>query len=340
MSRIGINLADARHFSPAEMIEMAQAAERAGFESLYLGETWGWDIGMLLGVFATQTSRIRLGGNVQNIFARTPSALAQSAVTLDILSGGRAIIGLGIATPAVVQDWHGIPFDRPVQRLRETIAILRQALSGQRLDFRGEVFQVQRFKLTVPPIQERIPIVLGTNRRRNVELAGALADAWSSAFAPIQTLAPMREALAEGARSAGRDPAEVEVMPLIRSLVTDDPEPARRLLRRDLAYYFGSQGSLHVRTFTQAGAFLDDLARIKEAWARDPHAAERAVPEEMVDATAIVGTPAECRTRLDRWRAAGADVPILLPVVGTSKEDTFRMIEALGTRKQGVGNRE
>ena len=330
MTRIALHIGDAQHFSPAEMIELAQTADRLGYEAFFTGETWAWDVGMLLSLFANRTSTIRLGADILNIFARTPSATAQHAATLDILSGGRAILGLGIATPAVVQDWHGVPFDRPAQRLKETVEIVRQALSGQRLDYQGEIFRVQRFRLTITPVQPRIPIVLGANRARNVELAGRIADCWSPGFATSQTLPLLRERLVAGAEAAGRDPAEITVLPIIQAIVTDDPEPARRLLRRHLAYYFGSQGSLHTRTLTQAGIFLDELERIKEAWAKEPRTAERAVPEEMVDAFMLVGTAAQCREGLAAWHAAGADVPTIQLVVGTSFEDSLRTVEGLG----------
>ena len=331
MTRLALHLGDAQHFSPPQMIELAQAADRSGYEAIFTGETWGWDVGMLLSLLAERTSTIRLGADILNIFARTPSAIAQHAATLDILSGGRAILGLGIATPAVVQDWHGVPFDRPAQRIKETVEIIRQALSGQRLDYQGDIFRVQRFRLTVRPVQERIPILLGTNRARNVELTGRIADGWSPGFATTQTLAFLRERLAAGAQTAGRDPAEVTIYPIIQAIVTDDPEPARRLLRRHLAYYFGSQGSLHTRTLTQAGIFLDELARIQEAWAKDSRTAERVVPEEMVDAFMLVGSAAECRERLAAWHAAGAHVPTIQLVVGTTFEDSLRTVEALGT---------
>ncbi|HEX2172610.1 MAG TPA: LLM class flavin-dependent oxidoreductase [Dehalococcoidia bacterium] len=330
MSRLAINLGDARHLSVAEMIEVAQAAERAGYEALFFGETWGWDIGLLLGVLATRTSAIRLGANIQNIFARTPSATAQYAATLDLLSNGRAIIGLGIATPAVVRDWHGVPYDRPAQRLRETVEILRQALSGQRLDYQGEIFRVQRFRLTVAPVQTRIPILLATTRARNVELTGRIADGWTPAFTTPQSLPILREHLVAGAAAAGRDPAEITVWPVVQAIVTDDPEPMRRLLRRHIAYYLGSQGSLHTRTLTQSGIFLDELQRIKEAYTKDSRSAERVVPDEMVDALMLVGSAAECRRRLADWHAAGADTPTLQLVVGTSFEDSLRTVEALG----------
>ena len=344
MARLALSLGDARHFKPAEMIELAQAAEGAGFEAFFIGDTWGWDIGQILALIADRTSTIRIGPAILNLYARTPSAMAQYAAPLRVLSGGRAILGLGIATPTIVQDWHGVAFDRPYQHLRETVEIIRQALSGQRLDYAGEIFRVQHFRLTIAPVQAHLPIMLATSKPRNVELTGRIADGWCPAFAAVQSLPKLHARLVAGARAAGRDPAEITVMPSIRSLVTADPEPARQLVRRSIAYYLGSEGSLHTRAITQAGLFLDEVARIKEAWAKDPRLAERAVPEEMIDAFGLVGTAAECRRRLVDWYAAGADLPIVHPVVGTSLEDTLRTVEALAPGRRGresaVGSRE
>lgn len=330
MAQLAVNLGDSRHLAPPQMVELAQVAERAGLEALFFGEVWGWDINLLLGVLAGQTSRIKLGANISNIYARTPSALAQAAATLDILSSGRAIIGLGIATRAIVQDWHGVPFDRPARRLRETVEIIRQALSGQRLDYTGEIFRVQRFRLTIAPVQDRIPIMLATNKPSNVELAGEIADGWTPANATTTTLPVLARSLQVGAERAGRDVSTITVAPTVRALVTTDPEPARRLVRRDLAHYLGSAGSLHYQAVKRSGAFLDDLERIREAWAKDPHTAERAVPEALVDAIAIIGSPAECRRRLAEWRAAGATMPILRLIVGATWPETCGTLEALG----------
>lgn len=330
IGRVAINPGDSRHSSIDEIIETAQLADRAGIDTLFFGELWGWDIHVLLGLIAARTDRIRLGAAIANIFARSPGAFAQTAATLDVVSRGRFLIGLGIGTRAIAEDWHGVPFDRPALRLRETVAVIRQALSGAPLEYQGEIFRVRRFRLSIAPVQPRIPILIGANKPSNVELAGAVADAWSPSYAAQRTLPWFLDHLRAGARGAGRDPAAIDVAPIVRCLVTSDPEPFRQIIRRELAYYLGSPGSLHPLTFKRTGIFLDEMARIQEAFAKDPRSAERYATDEMVDAFAAIGTAEECRRWLAGWREAGATLPIVSAPLGTPIDALHATIEALG----------
>src|SRR3990170_1932909 len=172
MTRLGLTLQLGEGLSRKELVELARLAEERGYEAVFVPESWGYDAVTTLAELAVQTRRIKLGTGIVPVWSRTPALLAMTAASLDELSGGRFILGLGISGPIVTQDWHGVPFERPIQRTRETIAIIRLALSGDRVTHTGEIFQVQRFRLDFTPPRPRVPIYLASIGPKNLRLTG------------------------------------------------------------------------------------------------------------------------------------------------------------------------
>ncbi|HZY31532.1 MAG TPA: LLM class flavin-dependent oxidoreductase, partial [Candidatus Methylomirabilis sp.] len=243
MKRLGVTVQLGAGMSRGDVIELVRLAEERGYEAVFVPESWGYDAITTLTELAVQTRTIKLGTGILPVWSRTPALLAMTAASLDDLSGGRFILGLGISGPVVIQDWHGVPFERPIQRTREAIAIIRLALAGDRVTHDGEIFRVQRFRLEFDPPRPRIPIYIASIGPKNLQLTGEVADGWLPIYCSPESLALMRQEVVAGAQAAGRDPAAVEVAPYILACLSEDPEVGRRLARSHLAYYIGGMGT-------------------------------------------------------------------------------------------------
>ena len=311
-------------------VELARLAETRGLGSIWVPETWGRDAVSYLARLVLNTSHIRLATGISPIFNRTPALLAQTIASLDEMSGGRVIAGLGVSGAKVVEDWHGQPFQRPLQRTREYVSIVRLALSGQRVNFEGELFQLHDFALLgVRPVQQRVPIFIAGLGPRNIELAGEIADGWLPIFLSPRHLPALRARLATGAARAGRSPSEVRIAAFVGACVTDDVDRDRLLLRRHMAYYVGGMGTYYNRLVAETYGYVEAAAAIQQAWrAGDRAAAAQHVPDALLDEVCISGPPPAARARLEEYLAAGVS-PLLASPHGASFEDIARTIEAV-----------
>jgi alkanesulfonate monooxygenase SsuD/methylene tetrahydromethanopterin reductase-like flavin-dependent oxidoreductase (luciferase family) len=169
-------------FSRAEhrkhLLSYARLAESAGYEAVWIPEAFSSDAFTLLGAVASHTKRMRLATGIVNVFSRSPALLAQSFATLDEMSDGRAIIGLGTSGPIVIENWHGVKFEKPVTRMREVVEIMRLALAGERVDYTGHFFKLRGFQMLIKPVQARLPIYLATFKPNAVRQTGEIADGW------------------------------------------------------------------------------------------------------------------------------------------------------------------
>jgi coenzyme F420-dependent oxidoreductase len=327
--RLGIALQLGEGLTRTAGIELARMAEDLGYEAIFVPESWGYDAVTTLTVLAVHTTRIALGTGVLPIWSRTPALLAMTAASLDELSGGRFILGLGISGPIVIRDWHGVPFERPLRRTREMIAIIRLALAGDRVTHVGDVFQVQRFRLGLRPQRGRIPIYLASLGPRSLRLTGEVADGWLPIYCSPDSLALMREEVVAGAEAVNRDPAAIEVAPYVLACLAEDREAGRRLVRRHLAYYIGGMGTFYLDLMQRSG-FGSEAKAIRAAWQRGDRAGAAAlVSDAMLEQLALTGDPDACRAHLDRLRSAGATLPILIPPRGSTTAMMSRSLELL-----------
>src|SRR5713226_113279 len=229
--KLGLTLAYEGSLSFPEALELAQRAEALGFDSVWAPEAYGTDAISILGALAARTERIQLGTGIVNVFSRTPALLAQTAATLDLISGGRFILGLGTSGHQVVAGWHGMAFEQPLLRMRETIAIVRQVLRRDRLVFDGDVFHLDMgLKLLAHPVREMVPIYLATLTPGGVRLTGELADGWiPTLFAP-EHMDLFRPELEAGARIAGRSLDSLAIAPHVPVVIDDDRVRARDVI--------------------------------------------------------------------------------------------------------------
>src|ERR671928_475331 len=217
--------------TPEDQVELVREAEAAGFDSVWAAEAYGSDTATVLAWLAAQTERIRIGSAIFQMPARTPAMTAMTAATLDQLSGGRMILGLGSSGPQVAEGWHGQPFARQLTRTREYIAVVRMALARERVRFDGETLQLplpdgpgKALKLTIGPVQERIPIYLAAIGPRNTALAAEIADGWLPILFSPEHVAEFRPLLEEGFARAGRSVGDLDVAPMTQVAIEDDLE--------------------------------------------------------------------------------------------------------------------
>jgi F420-dependent oxidoreductase-like protein len=296
------------------MVDYVVEAERLGAASVWVPEFWGHDALTPLGALAQATGSIRLGTAIVQVGTRTPAMLAMSAMTLQHLSGGRFVLGIGTSGPQVMEGWHGVPFARPVTRTRETIEIVRMVTRGDRLSYRGEAFELplpggegKALRSAAAPVH--VPIYVASLGPANLRLTGELADGWVGNSFLCESADVFLDEIAAGARAAGRSPSDIDVTVAVSCEFTDDLEAAGRRHAEGYAFTFGAMGSgatnFYNRAFARQG-FGSAVAEVQRLWlAGDRDGARRAVPTEIGLRTNLIGPPDEVRRRLREYRDCG-----------------------------------
>jgi F420-dependent oxidoreductase-like protein len=290
-------------------------AERLGVDCLWSAEAWGHDAATPLAFMAARTSRIRLGTGIMQAGTRTPALIAMTAMSLNAMSGGRFLLGLGVSGPQVIEGWHGIRFERPVQRLRETVEIVRRAARGERLAYKGKIYELplpggegKALRSAARP-QPEIPIYLATLSPRSLEMTGEIADGWlGTSFMPEHARV-FFDHLEAGAVRAGRSLAQLDLQAGGVVAFSDDVERLIPPRKPGLAFTLGAMGSrqhnFYNDAFKRAG-YEDVAVEVQRLWL-DDHREEAAahVPDELVLKTNLLGTEAMVRKRLEAYRQAG-----------------------------------
>jgi F420-dependent oxidoreductase-like protein len=316
---------------PAEQLELARTAESLGYDSVWTAEAYGSDAATVLAWLAGQTSTIKLGSGILQIPARSAAMTAMTAATIDQMSGGRFILGLGTSGPQVSEGWHGVRFGKQLQRTREYIQVVRMALDHQKVEFHGETLDLplpdgpgKALKLTIHPVQKRIPIYLAVLGPRNVMLAGEIADGWMPVFFSPEHTAELRSPLEEGAAQAGRTLEDFRICPCVNVYVSDDPDSARDAMRPLLALYVGGMGSREKNFYNRlvsSYGFEEEARRVQDLYLEGRRAeAMEALPAEMIDMTCIAGSRDQARERIRAYRDAGVDTLIVSPMAGDNDE--------------------
>lgn len=326
-SRVGL-IADSPNF-PSEwtnVVEKVRIADELGFDSVWLGESWGYELFTSMADLVHATKRIKIGAGIANIYSRTPALIASTAATLDERSGGRIILGLGPSGANVIEHWHGVPFEKPLARTREYIDIIRTILRHEKLMHHGEFFQLERgFKLRFTPLRADLPIYVAAMGPKNVLLTGELADGVLPTYWPATAWDALRDQLDEGARNAGRPAHSAAIAPYITTAILDEQatdeqrQAAQISTASPLAYYIGRMGVYYAQMLERNG-YEEDVQQVIKAWEGGMKAATASVSPRLLDATALIGTPREIVTKLDQWVAAGVDEPLLSMPGGTVEQ--------------------
>lgn len=298
-----------------DLVEVVRAADRLGVDDAWSAEAWGMETIAPLAYLAPLTERIRLGTGIMQITARVPAMTAMTALTMARLTNDRFVLGLGVSGPQVVEGLHGAAFDKPLARLREYVAVVRQGLRGERISFSGDHHVLPRpggegkaLRLSMPP-KPQLPIYLATLGPKALELTGEVADGWlGTSFIPEAADEVLRH-LRTGAERAGRSLADIDLQVGGALEVGDDVDRLIDKHRPGLAFTLGAMGSAKTNFYNAAyrrAGWADVAEEVQRLWVSgDKEAAVRAVPDEFVLATTLVGTDAMVRDRIRAYATAG-----------------------------------
>ena len=315
-------------------VEIAERAEALGFDAVFVAEAYGSDVFTPLAAIAARTSRIKLGTGIMQISARTPAAAAMTAVTLDHISNGRLILGVGVSGPQVVEGWYGQPFRRPLERTREWLTLFRKFLAREApVAFEGRQYQLpyrgegatglgKPLSLITHPLRKDLPVLLGAEGPKNVELAFEAFDGWLPMLLPpgrIDLFSPLLARMKPG----------FQIVPQIYTAISHDFAAASRPVKQQIALYVGGMGAkdqnFH-KSFIERMGFAAEAQHIQDLWLAGRQAeAVDAVTDSMVDEIALVGPEERIRERLDAYKAS--PITTLCISRGRDFEQTVAMME-------------
>ncbi|HEY6885208.1 MAG TPA: LLM class flavin-dependent oxidoreductase [Nitrososphaeraceae archaeon] len=293
--------------SMQEVITFAKLAnEKPNVDSLWIPESWGREAFASLGALSQITTKPKLGTSIISIYSRTPATIAMGATTLDMLSNNRTIIGLGTSTPTLVENWHGVNFEKPALRMREYVECLKRMITGERVNYIGTYVRVKDFKLLYRPQRERIPIFIAAVNRHMISLACDVADGVLLYLRPIDELKKTTCYIKSITKSKNFEIACV----VISAISNKEPQKARDRAAKTLAFYI-AVGEYYNRFISDNG-FRNEVEQIVSEYRRNGlDSASRFVSEQMLDSLTICGNREECLKSLNRFISAGISLPII-----------------------------
>jgi alkanesulfonate monooxygenase SsuD/methylene tetrahydromethanopterin reductase-like flavin-dependent oxidoreductase (luciferase family) len=325
---IGINWQGKFDFKA--LIDRARIADQAGIHSIWVAEAWGRDAFTLLTLLAEHTTKAQLATSIVNTYSRTPAALAQHFGTLDELSGGRMIAGIGTSGPNVIEHFHGVKFNPPLTRMREYVDIFNMLMAGAPLNYNGKIFKLGRgFTLRFDPVRKHIPIYIASLNRKSVEYTAQAADGWMPVMIPLSGLKRSIDEFRGMVSAAARDPLKVAVKAPGWVHVTADVARGRAGHAGTLAFYAARMGTFYAEQLTRFG-YGEEVKRINEAWAAGgAKAGTEAVAPRMLDDMAYVGDVNGAVDRLKAQEEAGVDIHPVEVEAGSAPAAFERTLAAL-----------
>jgi F420-dependent oxidoreductase-like protein len=319
--------------SSEEQLKLVREAESLGYDSVWSAEAYGSDAATILGWLAQATETIKLGSAIFQMPARSAAMTAMTAATLDQLSNGRMLLGIGSSGPQVAEGWHGQRFARQLLRTREYIAVVRKALARERLEFKGETLELplpdgpgKALKLTIAPVQEQIPIYLAAIGPKNTTLAAEIADGWIPTLFSPEHVGEFRPLLEEGFGKAGGGKSfdHFDIAPSVNVFVSDDRESARDAMRPYVALYVGGMGSRKQNFYNalvQRYGFEDAAHEVQDLYLEGKkEEAAAALPGELIDTVSLCGPADVVRDRLGIYRDAGVGTLMVAPMAWTFED--------------------
>ena len=294
--------------------DLIQILDDSPFTHVFVPEVWGYDALLECARMADHAEKLIFGTGIINIYSRSPATMEQAAASIFEQTDGRFVLGLGLSGPNVIENWHGIPYyeSSPMQRTREYLEIIRLILSGEEVNYSGEIFKLKGFKLRTFDTPVRVPLYLAAFGKRNTQLAGELADGWLPIWTSFPELSEVRENFQEGQskRSKNLDP-NVEISPYLVTCASEDVEQAKFLVKRQLVHYIGGMGTFYARIVKKYG-FANEVDRIRKKWQNgQKKLAIDEVTDEMLSRLAVVGSPEEVLTRYEILRKKGVTLPVV-----------------------------
>ena len=305
-------------------LEKIRIAEELGYEMVVVPESWQLSALPWLAVIALNTSTIHIGTSIVNVFSRSAAALAEEYSTLELISGGRMMLGIGAASSLVAEDMHGVKFEKPLRRVREYTEIFKLLIRGERLHYKGEIFHLDRgFRILYDRPREDVPVWIGALTPKSLRQCGEIADGIMPVHWPTSQMGQLRGYLREGAESVGRDPMEVTIAPHTPIYVFDGQNDEQTLweAKRPLENYINRMGNFYHEMMTRTG-WADEVRAVQAAWEneRDRDAAIAGISDRMVREIQVIGTMPEVQDRLRERAENGADLQIVYMPKGTPAE--------------------
>ncbi|PKV99991.1 F420-dependent oxidoreductase-like protein [Amycolatopsis echigonensis] len=335
-----------------EVTDFVVEAEKLGLDICWVAEAWGSDGPSALGYYAARTERMLLGSGIMQVGTRSPVALAQTAITLSNLSGGRFLLGLGASGPQVIEGLHGVPFARPLARMRETVEIVRRTFEGGKISYSGSEFRIPLPGGDAVPMrlsmraEHEIPIYLATLSPSMLRLTGEVADGWlGTSFVPEGAAEAYFSHLDEGLARSARTRSDLDVCQGAEVAFAPDEDALRAMVagrKKELAFSLGGMGSASTNFYNKAYSrqgWAEAAAEVRERWqAGDRDGAAASVTDEMVLGTTLIGTEPMVRERLRVWRDAGVDTVRLYPAGDTLDARLATLAKAIDLVRE-IGSR-
>ena len=334
MDRVGYSAGSL--LTTKDVLLFSRLADREpNVDSLWVPESWGREAFATLGAISQVTNRVRLGTAIVSIFARTPATVAMAATTLDMLSYDRTLIGLGVSTDAIVEQWHGIPFFKPTLRMHEYVQCVRDMITGEEVNYSGTFFNVRRFKLLYKPRRRIIPILMAALNRKMIMLSCAIADGVLLYLRPLEEL---KRTVLDIRSATRRDRERFEIASIFIGAVSNsEPEKARQRAAKTLAFYV-SVGKFYNRFLSRNG-FSNEINQITEEYRLNGlDAATRYVSEGMLDSLTISGDSEQCLRSFERFCSSGISLPIIQVNPVGDPESSFRDILSTFSSARGCDN--
>jgi alkanesulfonate monooxygenase SsuD/methylene tetrahydromethanopterin reductase-like flavin-dependent oxidoreductase (luciferase family) len=301
-----------------EVLQCSEIISKTNTDTIWVPETWGMENFSMLGAVSTKTTNQKIGSSIINIFSRSPSTIAMGAITVDSLSNGRLVLGLGTSSLPIVESFHGSSFEKPLQRMKEYVEIIRLVTSGKKVNYDGDIFKLSNFTLLIKPLRNEIPIYLAAINQKMVDLA------WNIGNGVIFYLRPLNEM--KQTISKMQSKKKIDVTCQLITCVSENSEEAIERAKKTVAFYI-SVGDIY-RKFLAKNGFENETSDIFEEFKRSGFKSNHElVSDSMLNSLAISGTPDECKRQLTSFVDAGIDQPILQfnPIGDTM--DSFRLFE-------------
>jgi alkanesulfonate monooxygenase SsuD/methylene tetrahydromethanopterin reductase-like flavin-dependent oxidoreductase (luciferase family) len=301
-----------------EVLQCSEIISKTNTDTIWVPETWGMENFSMLGAVSTKTTNQKIGSSIINIFSRSPSTIAMGAITVDSLSNGRLVLGLGTSSLPIVESFHGSSFEKPLQRMKEYVEIIRLVTSGKKVNYDGDIFKLSNFTLLIKPLRDEIPIYLAAINQKMVDLA------WNIGNGVIFYLRPLNEM--KQTISKMQSKKKIDVTCQLITCVSENSEEAIERAKKTVAFYI-SVGDIY-RKFLAKNGFENETSDIFEEFKRSGFKSNHElVSDSMLNSLAISGTPDECKRQLTSFVDAGIDQPILQfnPIGDTM--DSFRLFE-------------
>ena len=299
-----------------QVLECSKILRDFKTDTIWIPETWGMENFSILSMISQKNSFAKIGSSIINIYSRSPASIAMGAVTIDNISDGRLILGLGTSSVPIVEDFHGYDFKNPVLRMKEYVDIIRLASSGKKISYSGQIFKLKNFTLLIKPVRERIPIYLAAINERMVNLTWDMADGVIFYLRPIDEI--------KKTISKMQSKRKIDVTCQLITSVSDDSEMAISRAKQTLAFYI-SVGNIY-REFLEKNGFENETKNIFEEFKKSGFKSNHElVTDKMLNSLTICGTPEECKNQLVNFREAGIDLPIIQFNPVGDVMDSFRL---------------